>query len=218
MRTHQTCWIAAALLAFVCSANADTINIQIGAAALDIGPNLTNFDTLTSASHSISLNLTPGVGETGVAFYDLLFTPSCSAAVCEGFFVRGLNFGFVSADDVTNPGSGSGIYIQPVRDTIGAANTTSSSHVLSLSTGGGVLINLSNHDVLTITVPPQTFLGVPTGTTAQFDSVGASFLLTEPAATVPEPSISALFAGVFAIMLLAACKQQLRQQGARRAR
>lgn len=78
------------------------MNIHLEASATNFGPNLTNFDTLASPGIDLSLDLLPG-GPQALAFYDLNFTPACSAAVCNGEFVRGLNFGFVTAKTSTYP-------------------------------------------------------------------------------------------------------------------
>jgi hypothetical protein len=74
--------------------------------------------------------------------------------------------------------------------------------VLSLPTAGGVVIDLSNGERLTITVPPQRFDSKRTGDTAVSLGVGASFLLT--AAAVPEPSTAHLMVGALFGFVLAA--------------
>ena len=192
--------VAAGLLALVSTARADIVHIQLGAAAVNIGPNVTSLDTLTSSGNSLSLNLLPGVPQT-LAFYDLSFTPSCSSPACNGIFARGINFGFLEAQDITLTGSGSGPYVQSVLDTISHANTADSSHVLSLSTGGGVVIDLGNGERLTITVPSQTFDGKATGDIPASLGVGASFLLNT--AAVPEPSSAEtmLVASIFFVIV-----------------
>jgi hypothetical protein len=191
--------VAAGLLGVVSTARADIVHIQLGAAAVNIGPNVTNFDTLTSSGNSLSLNLLPGVTQA-LAFYDLNFTPSCSSPACDGIFARGINFGFVEAQNITLPGSGSGIYVQPVLDSISHANTAESSHVLSLSTGGGVVIDLDNGERVTITVPSQTFDGRATGDTPASLGVGASFLLSTVAVPEPSSAETMLIASIFFVI------------------
>lgn len=196
----KLCVVTAGFTTLVSTASADLINIQVGAAATTIGPNLTEFDTLSSTGGNLSADLVPGVAQT-FAFYALDFTPACNAAVCNGTFTRGLNFGFASAQDLTVPGNGSSPYVQPVRDSIASANTANSSHTLSISTGGGFVIDLGNGERLTITVPVQTFPGVATGDVAQIDSVSASFLLT--AAPIPEPTIRWTMLTALTILVIA---------------
>ena len=198
--------LVAVLMGLGSSASADIINVQIGAAATEMGPNLTKFDNLSSPGSNLSANLVPGVPQN-LTFYALSFSPTCDAAVCNGIFARGLNFGFVNAQDLTNPGSGSSTYIQPVKDLIANANTASSSHTLSISTGGGFVIDLSDSEHLTVSVPAQTFSAVATSETAQIDSVSASFLLT--AAPVPELSSSRIVLAALLILALSAKARQV---------
>ena len=129
--------------------------------------------------------------------------------------MRGLNFGFVTAQDMTVPGNGSASYIQPVGDLIANANTANSSHTLSISTGGGFVINLSNGNRLSVTVPTQTFSAFGTGNSAQSLTVSASFVLTE--AAEPEPSTWLLLLAGLAILTIAG-KRLPRPCGLRRLR
>jgi hypothetical protein len=194
----KVCLLAVGMIAMASSASANIINIQLGAAATNIGPNLTNFDSVASAGGNLSLNLSPGVTQT-ILFYSVGLNPTCNVAVCDGSFSRGLNFGFVNAQDTTLPGSGSVPYIQSFNDTIAAANTVSSSHVLRIGTGGFDM-QLSNGEHLTVSEPAQNFPAVASGNIEQVDSVSASFLLT--ATAVPEPSVARML--FFVVTLFAA--------------
>ena len=193
--------LCAAMVATVSSASANIVNIQLGAAAANIGPNLTNFDSLASAGATLSLNLAPGVPQTNT-FYSVGFNPACNVAVCNGTFTRGLNFGFVAAQDATVPGSGSVPYVQSVKDTIASANTAGSSHVLGIATGGFDM-QLSNGEHLVVSIPAQNFLAVASGDIEQIDDVSASFVLN--LAAVPEPSVACMIC--VALGLVAAMKR-----------
>jgi len=190
------------MMAMVSSASANMVNIQLGAAATNIGPNFTNFDSLASAGASLTLNLEPGVPQTN-AFYSVGFNPACNVAVCNGTFTRGLNFGFVAAQDTTGPGSGSVPYVQPIKDTIASANTAGSSHVLGIATSG-FDIQLSNGEHLVVSVPAQNFLAVASGDIQQIDGVSASFVLNR--AAVPEPSVAGMIC--LALGLVAAMRHR----------
>jgi hypothetical protein len=200
MRSSTRFFLAIAAMLIVSSnASANVINIQLGAASVNLGPNLTSFDTVASAGANLSLDLAPGVAQTRT-FYSAGLNPTCDVAVCNGTFIRGLNFGFVTAQDTTVAGSGFAPYIQRIEDTISSANTSSSSHVLSIDNNGGFAVPLSNGEHLSVSVAPQTFDAVPSGIVEHVENVSASFLLT--AAPVPEPSIVLMFvavAGLFAV-------------------
>ena len=189
------CLAIAAMLMISSSASANLVTIQVSAASTSIGPNLTSFDTVASAGASLSLDLAPGVAQT-LTFYSVGLNPTCDVAVCNGTFTRGLNFGFVSAQDTTVSGSGFVPYVQSIKDTISSANTLSSSHVLSINNGGFDLL-LSNGEHLSVSVAPQSLEAVASGSVEHVENLSASFLLT--AAAVPEPSVAAMLALVIAL-------------------
>ena len=195
--------LCAGMVAMMSSASANIVNIQLGAAATNIGPNFTNFDSLASAGASLSLNLVPGVPQTNT-FYSVGLNPACNVAVCNGTFTRGLNFGFVAAQDTTVPGTGSVPYVQSVKDTIASANTAASSHVLGIA-AGGFDMQLNNGEHLAVSVPAQNFLATASGDIEQVDGVSASFVLN-PAA-VPEPSVVCMIC--VALGLVAAMRYRL---------
>jgi hypothetical protein len=193
--TTKFCLAIATMLTISSSASANLVNIQKSAASISIGPNLTSFDTVASAGATLALDLAPGVAQT-LQFYAVGLNPTCDVAVCNGTFTRGLNFGFVTAQDTTLSGSGFVSYVQSVKDTISSANTLSSSHALSIGNGGFDL-HLSNGEKLSVGVVPQSFDAVASGGIEQVESLSASFLLT--AAAVPEPAASATLALVMAL-------------------
>jgi hypothetical protein len=169
------CLAVATMLTIGSSASANIITIQMSAANTSIGPNLTSFDTVASAGANLSLDLAPGVAQT-LTFYSVGLNPTCEVAVCNGTFIRGLNFGFISAQDTTVAGSGFAPYTQSIKDTIASANTLSSSHVLSIG-NGGVNLLLSNAEHLRISVAPQSFDAVASGSIEHVENLSASFLL-----------------------------------------
>src|SRR5689334_88917 len=156
MRSHIKLGLTiAAMLAIHSSASANLINVKLGAASTGIGPNVTNFDTVASAGANLSVDLTPGVARQ-LTFYSAALNPSCAAAVCNGTFTRGLNFGFVGAEDVTTAANGVAMYVQSIKDTISSANTVGSSHVLNIGNGGFDMM-LSDGEHLSVSVAAQTF-------------------------------------------------------------
>jgi len=184
MRIVNLYWLAAGLLTIAANASAHIVNIQIGAAARTIGPNLSGFDVVSSTGSNLPLEPVRGVIRS-VPVLDLNFTPSCDDPVCNGTSTGGLNFGFVSARGLNIPCSGSGQDIQPLQEKITGGRVTEFSHVLRLSSGGGEVIDLSNLIRLRITVPAQTFSAFRNGDLAQTDSMSASFMLTTTAGPVP---------------------------------
>ena len=189
------CLAIATMLTISSSASANLVNIQVSATSTSIGPNLTSFDTVASAGANLSLDLAPGVAQT-LTFYSVGLNPTCEVAVCNGTFTRGLNFGFLTGQDTTVPGSGVVPYVQSIKDTISSANTLSSSHVLSIGNGGFDLL-LSNGERLSVNVAPQSFDAIASGSVEHAENLSASFLLT--AAAVPEPSEAALLALVITL-------------------
>jgi hypothetical protein len=201
----RLCLVIAAMLTFSSSAGANLINIQLGPASTNIGPNVTSFDVVASAGANLSLNLTPRVPQTLTA-YSAGINPTCDLAVCNGTFIRGLNFGFVSAQDTTVPGSGTIPYVQSVKDTISSANTLSSSHLLTIGNGGFSLL-LSNGERLSVSVAGQSFGAVGSGSVEHVENISASFLLT-PAA-VPEPSITAMMSLIMLLFVASRARRSL---------
>ena len=194
------CLAIATMLTISSSASANLVNVQMSSASTSIGPNLTNFDTVASAGANLSLNLVPGVAQT-LQFYSVGLNPTCDLAVCNGTFTRGFNFGFVTAQDTTVSGNGFVPYVQSIKDTISSANTLSSSHLLNIGNGGFEVL-LSNGEQLSVSMAPQTFDAVASGSIEHVENLSASFLLT--AAAVPEPTESAMLA--LAITLFAATR------------
>lgn len=173
--------IAAGILGLSTIASADTINILMGAAVDNLGPN--PFDQVSSPGANLSLNLLLGVPLT-TTFYNFTFSVGCTAANCNNTFSGPLGFGAVSVQDTTVPGTGSGTFSQTYSDTITNATGAAApaSHVLSALVAGPIVINLTNGDRLTITAPAATYNSLASGSFNA--SASGTFLLT----AVPEPS------------------------------
>jgi hypothetical protein len=188
---NKSFWISLALTVFAAAAQADTIDVQLGAGttgALNAGPDVVetvggNFD------YDLTLNV-PTTETFYVPFYEALCT------TCSGSVTGTLTSSTINISDSTVFGSGTGAFAQKYSD-------ASSGDVDTFTplASSPISITLTNGDTLVITPLAGAASAQSAPSLADGTAVSATFLL-EKTAAVPEPSgvlplLSALAAMVF---------------------